>query len=148
MIYTNIGDIMRTFLIFDINDNYYSLYKEYPKSIFNILKQVYFLKRDNLGFAKNILYSLVNNIQKNDLDKNIFIKLHKDLPYSKRGNVHMFNNFYYGEITTMEIKNTYIKIKSSKDYNYFFNCLSFYNHLFVCDFETNDYFFLKDMFNV
>lgn len=136
---------MRTFLIFDINDNYYSLYKDYPKSIYNILNEVYHLKRDNLGFAKNILYTLVNNIDKSELDKNIFIKLHRDLPYSKRGNIHIFNNFYYGEITTMEIKNTYIKIKSSKDYNYFLNSLSFYNHLFVCDFEIGDYFFLKDM---
>ena len=135
---------MRTFLVFDINDNYYSLYKDYPKSIYNILNQVYHLKKDNLTFAKNILYSLINNIEKSELDKNIFIKLHRDLPYSKRGNIHMFNNFYYGEITTMEIKNHYIKIKSSKDYNYFLKSLSFYNNLFVCDFERGDYFFLKD----
>ena len=138
---------MRTFLVFDINDIYYSLYKDYPKSIYNILNQIYHLKKDNLSFAKNILYSLVNNIEKSELDKDLFIKLHRDLPYSKRGSIHIFNNFYYGEITTMEIKNSYIKIKSSKDYNYFFKSLSFYNHLFVCDFELGDYFFLKDMFN-
>ena len=44
---------MRTFLVFDINDNYYSLYKDYPKSIYNILNQIYHLKKDNLSFAKN-----------------------------------------------------------------------------------------------
>lgn len=135
---------MRTFLLFDINDSYYQLYRNYPKSIYNILNQIYHLKKDNMMFAKNILNGLVNDIDKEMLDRKLFIKLHRDLPYSKRGSVHMFNNFYYGEITTMEIKRTYIKIKSSKDYNYFLKSLSYYTNLFVCDFEVGDFFFLND----
>ena len=138
---------MRTFLLFDINENYYALYKNNPKSIYNILNQVYHLKKDNLSFAKNLLNNVVNTIDKNELDKKLFIKLHRDLPYSKRGSIHIFNNFYYGEVTTMEIKNTYIKIKSSKDYNYFLKSLSNYKNLFVCDFMEGDYFFLKDFVN-
>ncbi|MBR4618633.1 MAG: sporulation inhibitor of replication protein SirA [Bacilli bacterium] len=137
---------MRTFLIFNINDSYYSLYKDYPKSIYNMLNQVYHLKKDNIVFAKNLFNQLVNSFNKEEMNKNLFIKLHKDIPYSKRGNIHIFNNFYLGEITTMEIKNKYIKITSTKDQNYFFQSLLNYNkHLFVCDFENNDYFFLESL---
>ena len=81
--------------MFDINDSYYSLYKDYPYSIYNLLSQIYRLKDNNLMFAKNLLIQLVNKIDKENIDKDLFLKLHKDLPYSKRGEKHLFNNFYF-----------------------------------------------------
>ena len=137
---------MRTFFIFDINDSYYSLYKDYPYSIYNLLNQIYKLKDNNLIFSKNLLLQLVNKIDKEIIDKDLFLRLHKDLPYSKRGEKHMFNNFYFGEITSMVVHNNYIKIKSSKDQNYFLKNLNYYNkHFFVCDFNNGDYFFLDNI---
>ena len=137
---------MRTFLIFLINDSYYTLYRNYPKSIYNILNQIYHLKKDNLTFASNILKSITEEIDKEEIDKKLFLKLHKDIPYSKRGSIHIFNNFYLGEITTMEIKYKYIKITSSKDQNYFLESLiNFDKKFFVCDFKNGDYFFLESL---
>ncbi len=138
--------VMRTFLVFLINDSYYSLYKNYPSSIYNILNQLNHLKKDNLMFANNILKNMTDEIDKEELDKNLFIKLHTDIPYSKRGSIHIYNNFYLGEVTTMEIRYKYIKITSSKDHNYFLQSLKEFNKkFFVCDFKNCDYFFIDDL---
>jgi len=136
---------MRTFFIFDIRDEYLALYHNYEISLYNLLKQVYNLNTENIMYAKPLFEQLVKPLPKEQLDKRLFLNLHQDIPYSKRGNVHIYNNFYLAEITTMEIKRLYIKVTSSKDQNYFFKGLVKEKpNLFACDFENGDYFFLKN----
>lgn len=138
---------MRTFFVFDIRDEYLALYYNYEISLYNLLKQVYTIKKDNIIYGKHLFYQLIKPLPKEELDRRLFITLHQDIPYSKRCNVHIYNNFYLSEITTMEVKKTYIKISTSKDQNYFFKGLYKENpNFFVCDFTNNDYFFLKDIY--
>ncbi len=148
IVYTNIGDNMRTFFVFDIREEYIALYKDYEISLYNLLKQVYNLRKDNIIYGKQLLEQLVKPLDKEYLDRILFLKLHQDIPYSKRGHTHIYNNFYLAEISTLEIKHYYIKISSSKDYNYFFKGLNEkLPYLFACDFETGDYFFLNRVEN-
>lgn len=138
---------MRTFFVFDIKDEYLALYYNYEISLYNLLKQVYTIKKDNIIYGKQLFCQLIKPLPKEELDRRLFITLHQDIPYSKRCNVHIYNNFYLSEITTMEVKKTYIKISTSKDQNYFFKGLYKENpNFFVCDFANNDYFFLKDIY--
>lgn len=137
---------MRVFYLFNINDNFYSLYKDNPSSLFNILKQVHLLSTDDLVYASNIFYQVNDVIDKENLDRRIFLDLHQDMPYSKRKDTHIYNDLYLNLESTMEIKNNYIKIKSSKDCTYFFRVLLNYNlNYFVCDFQNHDYFFLSGL---
>ena len=137
---------MRVFYIFSINDNFYSLYKDTPSSLYNILKQISSIMPSDIGYANNIFHQINNSIDKNTLDRRIFLDLHQEMPYSKRGETHIYNNLYLDETTTMEIKNNYIKIKSNKDYAYFLRTLlKFVSNYFVCDFQNHDYFFLSSI---
>ena len=127
---------MRTFFVFDIRDEYLALYYNYEISLYNLLKQVYNIKKDNIIYGKQLFCQLIKPLPKEELDRRLFITLHQDIPYSKRCNIHIYNNFYLSEITTME-----------EDQNYFFKGLYKENHnFFVCDFANNDYFFLKDIY--
>ena len=112
---------MRTFFVFDIRDEYLALYYNYEISLYNLLKQVYNIKKDNIIYGKQLFCQLIKPLPKEELDRRLFITLHQDIPYSKRS--------------------------SSKDQNYFFKGLYKENpNFFVCDFANNDYFFLKDIY--
>jgi len=135
---------MRTFYIFNIQDNFYSLYKDTPSSLFNILKQIHNLMPSDLVYATNIFYQVNDFIDKEILDRKIFLELHQELPYKKDKDRHIYNNLYLDEETSMEIRNNYIKIRSNKDFSYFFRVLLNYDlNYFVCDFKNQDYFFLS-----
>lgn len=146
MIILVIGDDMRTFYIFNIQDNFYTLYKDTPSSLYNILKQIHNLMPNDLAYATNIFYQVNNGIDKEKLDRRIFLELHQELPYKKDQDKHIYNNLYLNEETYMEIKHNYIKIKSNKDFSYFFRVLLNYDlNYFVCDFKNQDYFFLSSL---
>lgn len=137
---------MRTFYLFNINDSFYSLYNDSPSCLYNILKQISSIMPSDVLYAHNILLQVSESIDKENLDRRIFLDLHQEMPYSKKGEVHIYNNLYLDEVTTMEIKHHYIKIKSNKDFAYFFRILeAFPLNYFVCDFKNQDYFFLSSL---
>ena len=136
---------MRTFYIFNINENIYALYRDNPISLYNILKQISTIMPSDIVYATNIFSQVCNTIDKEKLDRRIFLDLHQDMPYKKNKDIHIYNNLYLDETTTMEIKNNYIKIKTNKDYAYFFRVLLKYElNYFVCDFKNQDFFFMLD----
>ena len=138
--------IMRVFYIFDIKDEFVSLYKDNPFNLYNILKQLYFLKNLDFDYGFQVFNQLVEPINKIALDNFLFLKMHKDIPYSKRDNKHIINNLYKDEISILEVKRSFIKIEAEQNMTSFFQVLSLYNnHYFICDFETSDYFFLDDI---
>ena len=85
---------MRTFYIFNIHDNFYTLYKDTPSSLFNILKQIHNLMPNDLVYATNIFYQVNNRIDKESLDRKIFLELHQEMPYKKDKDKHIYNNLY------------------------------------------------------
>lgn len=134
---------MRVFYIFKIKDEFKYLYKENPSHLYNLLKQIYFLGKDDINYGENIFFQLVDKIDKNLYDRELFIKLHRDIPYSKRGNIHIMNNLYKNEVSRLIIKNSYMKIESESSFSSFFRYLSnLEENLFVCDFLYTDFFFL------
>ncbi len=134
---------MRVFYIFKIKDEFISLYKNNESMLYNILKQIYYLPKEEINYAKTLLNQLVNNIDKEYIDRDIYIKMHQKMPYSKRGEVHYMNNLYKDEISKLIVKYKYIKIETETNFSSFFNILKKYNNnLFVCDFEYLDFFFL------
>lgn len=137
---------MRTYYLFNINDNFYSIYKDIPSSLYNILKQIYKIAPNDINYAMNIFYQVNDTIPKEKLDRKIFLELHQEFPYKKNGEIHTYNNLYLNEETTMQIKTNYIKIRSNKDFAYFFRILMNYKlNYFVCDFKNQDYFFFNNI---
>lgn len=134
---------MRVFYLFNIKDEFASLYKKNESNLFNIFRYIYNLNKEDIEYANTLFRQLTNNIDKSDIDKYLFIKLHKEIPYSKRGDTHIINNLYRNEISKLIAKNNYIKIITEIDSSSFFNIISKLNmNLFACDFSNIDFFFL------
>ncbi len=136
---------MRVYFIFSIKLEFINLYYNNKNILYSILKQIYYLDSNELKYGYNIYNQLINDIDKNDLDKFLYIKLHRNIPYSKRENIHIYNNLYKDEVSKLIVKRSYIKLETENNYSSFFKYLKEYNNsLFVCDFKNQDYFFLKD----
>lgn len=136
---------MRTFFVFDLKEEMINLYEDTPSSLYIILKQIFNLNSENVEYGSTLFNQICKFVNKDEIDRNVFIKLHQEIPYSKRRDVHIYNNLYLDEVTTMVVKNTYVKIESNKDFAYFLKTLSNYSsNFFVCDFNNYDYFLLKD----
>lgn len=134
---------MRVFYIFNIKPEFKYLYKDSPSSLFNILKQLYYLKDDDIRYGKSLFNQLVNGIDKYDVDNYIFIKFHQKMDYSKKNNIHYLNNLYKNEISRLIVKKAYIKLEIENENSYFFDILSEINsNLFACNFEYLDFFWI------
>lgn len=137
---------MRVFYIFKIKDEFKYLYKDNASQLYNLLKQIYYLGKDDISYGENIFFQLIDPIDKDFLDRKLFIKLHREIPYSKRGDIHIMNNLYKDEISRLLVKNTYMKIESESSFSSFFNYLSLVDeNYFACDFLYTDFFFLDSI---
>lgn len=137
---------MRTYFIFKIKKEFVSLYKDNSRNLYEVLKHLYFMKKHEMNYGFNLFTQLTERINKYELNKEIYIKYHKDMTYSKNGNDHIINNLYKDEISILTIKNSYILISANHNYSSFFNILSSLDmNYFICDFEYQDYFWLDDI---
>lgn len=137
---------MRIYYVFDIRSEYVDLYKETPNSLYNVLYQLYYMRKKDLEYGFNMFKQLANRIDKDEVDKNIFLKLHNKMTYVKKKDNHIINNLYKDEVSALKVKYSYILINTNKSYTDFFNVLALDNrNYFVCDFINNDYFFLSNI---
>lgn len=137
---------MRIYYVFKIKDEYMDLYKETPSTLYNILNQMYYMKRKELGYGFNLFNQIIDLIDKGELDKQLYVSMHTKMKYTKKGDDHILNNLYKDEISILKINKTYILINSNKSYTEFFVLLNQYeSNLFVCDFNNHDYFFLTNV---
>lgn len=136
---------MKVYYFFNIKKQYISLYKDTPSVLFNILKSIYYLDREEAEYGYNLFSQLINPLNKKKLDKDLFIELHQDIPYSKRNNTHYINNLYKDEVSRLTVNNYYIRLEAEQNFSSFFNILNNkLNNIFVCDFQKTDFFFLDD----
>ena len=132
--------------MFKIKEEYIDLYKDTPNTLYNILNQMYYMKRNEIGYGFNLFNQMIDKLNKFDLDKYLYVLLHTKMKYSKRGDEHILNNLYKDEISILKIKNTHMVINSNKSYTEFFVFLNQYDsNLFVCDFNNHDYFFMSNI---
>ncbi len=135
---------MKVYFIFDIKEQFISLYQNNYRVLYNILRQIYYLDKEEVNYAYTLFKQLINGIDKNMIDRDIFLKFHEDIPYSKRGNVHYINNLYRDEVSRLIVKRSYIRLETEQLNSSFFDILKKYsNNYFVCDFKNYSYFFLS-----
>ena len=99
---------MRKFYIFKIRDDYQNLYSQNPESLYHVLKYLYYLKPEENKYGIELFHQLVEMIDKTILNREIFIKYHSQRIYSKIGNIHIINDLYHDEISTLNIRQSYI----------------------------------------
>ena len=136
---------MRTFYIFKIKEEVQKLYFESPENLYHILKYLYYLRKKENAYGVGFFHQLVDIIDKHSLNRNIFIKYQKERVYSKLRGIHVINDLYKDEISSLDIKYSYILIECNQNTSSFFSILSeASNDFFICDFVNEDYFWLSD----
>ena len=137
---------MRTYFVFRIRKEFVSLYRDNNRSLYEVLRHLYYMKKHEMSYGFNLFTQLTEKIDKQELNKAIYVRYHNDMVYSKSGNEHIINNLYRDEISVLTIKSSYILITANHNYSSFFNILTdFGDEYFVCDFTYQDYFWLNDM---
>ncbi len=134
---------MKVYFIFDIKQEFISLYQDNQRVLYNILRQIYYLDREEVQYGYNLFQQLTKRIPKERIDRGIFVKFHLDIPYSKRGQVHYMNNLYRDEVSRLLVKKSYIRLEVEQNHSSFFSILRTYSsNYFVCEFQKQEYFFL------
>lgn len=136
---------MKVYYIFKIKKEFVNLYEDNPSVLFQILKNIYYLDNEEVDYGYNLFKQLVLPIEKKEIDKCLFIKLHQDIPYSKRGEIHCINNLYRNEISRLLVNNYYLKLELEQEFSSFFPIIdNEIENTFACSFKKTDFFFLKD----
>ena len=140
---------MRLYYIFNIKSEIIDLYKDKPASLYRILENIYYMHEEDVNYGFSIFRQLTNRNKTVELNNDIYIKLHKDLVYSKIGNEHIINDLYHDEVSILKIKNSHLKLESNKSISSFFEILLNINrNYFVCDFKDKDFFFISEITNL
>ena len=139
---------MRMYYVFNVKSDIAKLYSDKPASLYRILENIYYMHQEDINYGFAIFKQLTNRIKPLELSNNIYIKLHKELVYSKIDNEHIINDLYHDEVSILKIKNSHLLIESNKSYSSFFKILNeLSSDMFVCDFKEKEFFFLKDIPN-
>lgn len=137
---------MRRFYIFSIREELMSLYKESPSNLYKILESIYKMDDKELLYAYNLFKQICIGIDCLNINNRIYLKMHNDLVYTKIGNEHVINNLYKDEVSILKIKKSHMLLDCNNSYSTFFSLLNMeHKNYFICDFKTNDYFFLSDI---
>ena len=137
---------MRIYYCFKIKKEFLNLYKDTPSTLYNILNQLYYMRKSDINYGYNLFNQMVDPIDKDYIDKTLYIKMHTKMRYAKRKDEHIINNLYKDEVSIMKVRKTYILINSNKSCTEFFELLNEFNkELFICDFTNNDYFFISSI---
>ena len=133
---------MRVFYLFDVNDNFYNMYKEYPFKLYKMFEDIYLTSKHNKNLA-NGMYEQINcKYNKAFMNNYIKNKNRLDIYYYNKDNMHIISSRY--DYSKLFVNTYYIKIKSNLNFTNFFRHLNSYsNNIFVCDFDNNDYFWLE-----
>ncbi len=136
---------MKVYYIFKIKKEFVNLYKDTPSVLYNILKNIYYLEKEEVDYGYNLFNQLITPINKSKLDRNIFLKFHQDIPYSKRKDTHYINNLYRNEISRLTVNNSYLKLEVEQNFSSFFKILDDeLDNLFACSFKKVDFFFIEE----
>lgn len=134
---------MNEFYIFSIKDEFYKLYKNKPGELYYIYNRIYYMKKSDKEYGYNLFCQVSNFFDKKEINK-LLNNCYKDkIMYSYNNNEHIINNLFLNEISILTVKNSNIKIETNTEKPVFFEDLrNIKDHLFVCDFKNNNYFFI------
>ncbi len=136
---------MRCFYIFKINPTLEILTKNNPYELYHTLETIYFRSSDDIYLGNVFVKQIVEPIERKELDISLFKDYKNNYFYMKYKNHHMMNDIYRRENTKLSIYKTYLKLETNVVKPCFLKNLQKNPHLFACDFEEKDYFWLDSL---
>ena len=128
---------MRKFYMFSIQKKYQGETLKDLKSIYSILENLYYLNTNKFNYGISIYNQLCKKI-----NSELLLKTLKKSPnYTIKGNRVILNEL---EKSILEINNCCLILYTNANISSFFKYINVVeNSIFVCDFENNDFFWLK-----
>ena len=136
---------MRTFYIFNINKNFYSLMKNNPNHLFRAMEDIHSFDEKDADLAYDLFTQIASPFDKSLINNKIFEYSKDNDFYSKYHNVHRIQNKYIPEDSMLVVNKAFLLLESNILKPSFLNDLREYNNLFVCDFKNRDYFWLNEL---
>ena len=123
------------YYLFIIKDNYFKNNKEY---LYDILYRLKTMHKENYSYGISLYYNICNLFDVKSL--NYYIKTKTSLKYKN-------NKFYLDKYNFFEIRKSCCIINNDKYLKEILCIFYIYNkNIFVCNFDTNEYFWLRDKF--
>lgn len=138
---------MRTFYMFRINPEYSKLSKNIPYNLYSTLIGIQLIENSDKDYIHRLYRALTDSYDE-ELGRILFDKMNYLDGYMLNGTTHIYNNYYSDEVSRLQIYNTFIVLKTNVPNSTFFTILYELPHLFVIDFENQDYFWLKAIKNL
>ena len=140
---------MRIYYVFNVKREIVALYQDNPASLYKILESLYYMHREEADYGFNLFKQLTTKINVDEINNLIYIKLHRDMVYSKTKEEHVINDLYHDEVSILRVKKSHMLLESNKSYSSFFTILNIINsNYFICDFKEKDFFFINDIVNM
>lgn len=135
---------MRTLYIFKINNMFQTFYNDKSNILFKMFYDIYSSSDEDLLNKFRLFEQITIPFNKRIFNNYIMLKHRDDLYYTKTDNVHIIESD--DEISKLVINNTFLKIKSNKNFNSFINDINDSKEcLFVIDFKNKDYFWINEI---
>ena len=138
---------MWTFYMFRINPEYSKLSKNIPYNLYSTMIGIKLMEESDRDFIHRQYRALTDSFDQS-LGEILYKKMSYLDGYMLNGKVHIYNNYYSEEVSRLVIYNTFMVLKTNIPNSTFFTFLYELPHLFVIDFENQDYFWLKQVKNL
>lgn len=135
---------MRTYYIFNVKEYFAYMYKNKPFKMYKILEEIYRTKEYDIMLTYHVFEQVASPFNKKILNEYLYHNYNFRNGYTRKGNTHIINNGR--ENSKLTINNSNIKIRTMNNYSAFLEVLNSYDdNLFVCDFNSKDYFWLSKL---
>lgn len=132
---------MRTYYLFKINDSFSKLYQNKTYYLYKMLEQISLSSKNDFIISYRLFEQMAVPYNKTNINSMLYRNYAFDSNYRKILNKHTFDDSI--EKTKLTVYNTYIKIRTNKNFTTFFKELLKEENVFVCDFNNKDYFWLS-----
>ena len=123
------------YYLFIIKDNYFKNDKGY---LFDILYKLKTMHKENYSYGISLYYNICNLFDVKTLK--YYIKSKTNLKYNN-------NKFYLDKYNYFEVRKSCCVINNDKYLKEILCIFYIYNkNIFICNFDTNEYFWLRDKF--
>ena len=135
---------MRHFYLFNIQKTMNLLGHFHPLELFNTLEAIYYGKNSNILCEEVLLKQLLNSIDVERVDNDIYTYFAHNYFYTKYRHRHVIRDVFRHETTIMEIHPSYIKVETNVMIPKMLEIIKESHTFFACDFQNKDYYWLDE----
>lgn len=136
---------MRLYYIFSVKDEIYKITKNNPEKLYEVIKSIYTLDKKDSILGYKIFERTCNFFDKKSINLHLKNSNMDNFSYTCFKNTHIINDFYNNETTRFTINYSHLLLKTNILYPKFLSEIRYLKNLFICDFENDDYFYLKNV---